>query len=436
MRKCVLVVLDGLGDRACEVLGHRTPLQAADAPHLDRLARMGSCGLFHASSPGRALPSEMAHLAMFGYSESDFPGRGPLEALGAGLSLEPGQVACLARLCTVKAVQGRLHLERIRPTSLTGDESRELFRSLEGFEDQGIGVRAVCTGPYTGVLLFSGPANPAFTDTNVMRDNLPVPELLPLLGAGDAAVLTARVVKRFLEHAHRVLSEHPVNKARQEQGLEPVNALLTQRAGRMGRPVPFAERLGMRGASIASGHVYQGLARYLGLEVMGDRDTGDPGRDMARRLDMARKALADYDFLHVHTKAPDQAAHRKDPEEKKRVVESLDREAGPLLLELARDPGVVMAVTADHSTPSLGPLIHSGEPAPLVITGHDVRRDQVERYDEVSTAQGCLGLLRGTELMQSLLNAADRVKLEGIMVTPEDRPFWPGACEAFKLEDS
>ncbi|MFP3983257.1 MAG: phosphoglycerate mutase, partial [Desulfurivibrionaceae bacterium] len=75
-RRCVLVVLDGVGDRSYEDLRGLTPLQAAYTPTLDYLAAKGANGLFHAFSPGVVLPSENAHFAMFGYQEEEFPGRG------------------------------------------------------------------------------------------------------------------------------------------------------------------------------------------------------------------------------------------------------------------------------------------------------------------------------------------------------------------------
>ena len=80
--KIILVLLDGLGDRAHSVLEQRTPLQAASKPHLDRLACLGSNGLFHAAVCGQCLPSENAHYLIFGFEMREFPGRGPLEARG------------------------------------------------------------------------------------------------------------------------------------------------------------------------------------------------------------------------------------------------------------------------------------------------------------------------------------------------------------------
>ena len=98
------------------------------------------------------------------------------------------------------------------------------------------------------------------------------------------------------------------------------------------------------------------------------------------------------------------------------------------------DPELLIIVTADHSTPSAGPLIHSGEPVPLTFFGQGVRRDNVRRFDEISTAAGALGCVRGKELMYLILNHLDRSKLQGIMDTPIDQPFWPGNYEPFKIK--
>ncbi|MRR37801.1 phosphoglycerate mutase, partial [bacterium] len=80
--RCILLLLDGLGDRSHPVLHGKTPLQTAHTPNLDHIASIGMNGLFHAHLQGTALPSELAHFLMFGYRMEEFPGRGVVEALG------------------------------------------------------------------------------------------------------------------------------------------------------------------------------------------------------------------------------------------------------------------------------------------------------------------------------------------------------------------
>ncbi len=110
-RRCILVILDGLGDHGHAVFGGRTPLQAASTPNLDRLAALGMNGLYHSYLQGVAMPSEIAHFLMFGYDLVDFPGRGYLEAVGENIPLSPGDVALLGRIFSVREQQQHLILE-------------------------------------------------------------------------------------------------------------------------------------------------------------------------------------------------------------------------------------------------------------------------------------------------------------------------------------
>ena len=82
-RPMVLVILDGLGDRAHrELADHpggrsQTATEAADTPVLDRLAQDGQCGVHVPLGWGRAAASEIAHWQLFGFSDVTFPGRSP-----------------------------------------------------------------------------------------------------------------------------------------------------------------------------------------------------------------------------------------------------------------------------------------------------------------------------------------------------------------------
>jgi 2,3-bisphosphoglycerate-independent phosphoglycerate mutase len=50
----VVVLFDGLADRAHAVLKGRTANEVARTPNLDRLVATGSCGVLYAVGPGRA----------------------------------------------------------------------------------------------------------------------------------------------------------------------------------------------------------------------------------------------------------------------------------------------------------------------------------------------------------------------------------------------
>lgn len=434
-KKCIMILLDGLGDRSYPELDHRTPLQAARTPVLDRLARNGATGLYHAAALGQALPSENAHFAMFGYDMDAFPGRGALEALGADIPMESGEVAVLAHFVTARRTPGGvLILDNGKPES-SDDEVRALIQTVGTFDTNGVCIRLYHTHGFRGILTLAGHVAPFVTDSDPITRRRPLIAISPWADHKDdpATLNSARVLTAYLEWGWRTLQNHPVNTAREKAGRPALNALVTQRAGRLKNIAPFSKAYGLRGLSMASGLIYHGLAAYLGMDVCKVTDTDSPGDDLTQRLQTALKSMTDYDFIHVHTKAPDEVAHTKDPLAKTRAIEALDEGIGNVGKALTMDPELLLVVAADHSTPSAGPLIHSGEAVPLMFFGSGVRRDNVRHFDEIHAAGGALGFVRGKELMYLILNHLDRAKLQGLMDTPEDQPYWPGRYEPFRI---
>lgn len=433
--RCILILLDGLGDRSFSCLGGKTPLQAAHTPHLDALADQGANGLFHADRMGVALPSENAHFSLFGYDRDEFPGRGVLEALGAGIEVSVGDVYVLAHLVSVTEESGTLVLQKDRPQAEPGEVSA-LIQAIESYKYGRIRFRFTPTHELDGILTLTGPVSSYVTDTDPMWEGHPLTEVQPWRSfAEDSATqTTAQALKQYLVWCYKQLINHPVNRSRQLRGATLINAVATQRPGRLRTVQSFKSRWGLRGLSISSGLIYWGLCTFLGMDILKARETSDIGSDFAERLKLAKDRLKEYDLIHVHTKAPDTAAHTKNPHAKKAAIETLDRCLGEALGPLMSDPETLVVVTSDHSTPSAGPLIHSGEPVPIVIVGEGVRRDGVEYFDEIHCAGGALGLVRGKEFMYLLLNYLDRAKLRGIMDTPDDQAFWPGDSKPFRLE--
>ncbi|MFO7558622.1 MAG: alkaline phosphatase family protein [Desulfobacterales bacterium] len=433
--KCILILLDGIGDRACEKLKGKTPLQAARTPALDKLSEKGSNGLYHAALPGQALPSENAHFIMFGYDISEFPGRGALEALGMDMELSKEEVAVLSHFVSIRESENTLILEDGKP-SAQDKEIAELTAEIDRFQIQGLKIRFVPAGGIRGIVTLQGDVSRFITDSDPFINGRPLINILPWdeYRNDRASVRTANALKTYLLHSYKKLNAHRINRSRIKNGHLPLNGLVTQRSGQLKKPTPFTEKYGLRGLTIASGNVYWGLGKYLGLDVQKVQDTKNPGRDMSRRIQLACDALNDYDFIHIHTKAPDEAGHNKDSQLKKSVIESLDRGIAEAIDPLMNNPEILIVVTADHSTPSSGPLVHSGESVPILFYGRGVRKDSVRRFDEVSASPGALGNMRGRELIYMILNHLDRSKLFGIMDTPVDQPYWPGEYETLKLK--
>lgn len=101
-RQGILIISDGLGDRPNKELNGLTPLEKANTPNLNRLAADGMCGNVYPKLPGIRVGTDVGHLEIFGYdSDEVYPGRGPLEAMSAGIEIKDGDVAFRGNFGTI-----------------------------------------------------------------------------------------------------------------------------------------------------------------------------------------------------------------------------------------------------------------------------------------------------------------------------------------------
>jgi len=423
-RKCLLLLLDGLGDRSYKILGNKTPLQKADTPNLDRLAQLGSNGLYHATYVGQPLPSEAAHLIMFGFEPAVYPGRGPLESLGYGFPISSDDTAMLARFVEVKKCDNFFKVTDRWP-KLSEDVLAGFRKKINELDSETL--KYYRTEKTFGNMIFRKYFSPYITDTDPILEGLNLYICRPIIGYKDDkhAVRTAEYLNSFTQWC--VQNLHYENR---------IFSIATQRIGKLKQRFSFEETTGMKGLSISSGKIYKGIAKYAGMDYLPVTDTDDCGQDYADRIETAIGKLSEYDFIHVHTKVPDKAAHKKDPIMKMKLIEELDKGIG-LVINKLLTPEILLVVSADHSTPSSGEMLHSGEPVPLIVCGEEVRRDNVTSYDEINAGMGCLGLMRGKEFMGMILNYLDRARLFGFRELEREVDFWPAKAESFAIsEDS
>ncbi len=422
--KAALIVLDGLADRPQGALGGRTPLQAAATPNLDLLASAGACGQMYPVAPGICPSSEQAHWRMLGYGPHEFPGRASVEALGAGFNITGDEVAFRINLATTMVDEGERYVQ-IAPAYLPEEQAARVANSLAAYRGESFETRLLHIGGPFMVLVLSPGASAMVTDSDPLFYRMPIPRIVPLDGAGEAAARTAAELERFSSWASGVLADHPVNAGRDSEGQPAIDHVLVKWASTRPAAPGFSEEWGFRGVSVASGIFYGGLARLLGMEFH-DIAEQDPGEDLYCKLRDAREALdGGFDFAFVHSKAADEASHTGRPARKVRTIEELDLAMTAVADSFAGDPEVFTIITCDHTSPSGGTdeVIHSGESVPVLALGRNVRVDSVCSFDEVCVAAGSLGTIRGDDIMPLVLDFTDRARFGLSRLHPSDRPY-------------
>jgi 2,3-bisphosphoglycerate-independent phosphoglycerate mutase len=301
------------------------------------------------------------------------------------------------------------------------DDARELLHAVGTFRHDGVGfaLDRLPVGP-TGdaVVHLDGDVAPEVTDSDpFFADWHPWLRPLPHTDAErpEAARRTADALTAYLRWARRTLAVHPINSRRGEAGDPPLDTLTTTWIGRRGPVPPLSDRIGTSAAMIASTGLYRGLAALLGAHHHAVAPAATPQADMADMADRLAAAAAllrsGTGFVHVHTKATDEAGHTKDPRRKLEILEAMD----PAFAALHEPPftDAVVAVTGDHATPSRDTVLHSGDPTPFVAAGPTVHPDRVEAFGEAPAAGGSLGALRAEDVLPVLLGMANRAVFRG-----------------------
>jgi len=406
LKKILTIILDGLADRPVAILGNRTPLQASNKSNLNWFAKNGMCGLMDPIAPGIRPGSDTSHLAILGYDPHEvYTGRGPFEAAGVGLSLEPGDVAFRCNFGTIdeKGVVMDRRAGRIKKGT------SEIARDLDGMPIEGVKVIFKEATEHRGVLILRGKGlSPKVTDVDPHAVGVKYNSCEPL--EPDAGK-TAKIVNEFVERSKEILEGHEVNKRRLANGDHPANIIMPRGSGVFPHLESLEKRYGLKSAAIGGVTLVKGICKVAGMDLLDvNGATGGLDTDMIAKGNAAIEALGSYDFVFMNVKAGDICGHDGDPNGKVKVAERIDKMMAIVRKECPDD--VVLAVTCDHTTPvAVGD--HAGDPVPLLVYGRGMRVDDVIEFDEFSVTKGILGRIRGSDLMPILLNLSNRAKKFG-----------------------
>lgn len=400
--KHIIILGDGMADWKVPSLGDKTLLQYARTPNMDKIARMGRCGLLQTVPEGFHPGSEVANSAILGYDQHKvYEGRGPLEAASIGVELADDDLALRCNLICVedgkiknhscgrldteeadvlvRFLQERLGSERIH--FYTGVQYRHLLVIKGGDK------RLRCTPPH------DVPGTP-------FRECLITPEV-------PEAQETADLLNELILKSQTLLSGHPLNVRRCKEGRDPANSIWPWGGGYRPAMTPLTvtyPQIGS-GAVITAVDLIRGIGTYAGLRVIdvegatGLYDTNYEGKAQA-----AVEALRTSDFVYLHVEASDEAGHEGDVELKLQTIEDLDsRIIGPVM-DAVKDwaEPVAIAVLPDHPTPCAH-RTHTADPIPFAIYYPGIEADSVQTFDEEAAIGGSYGLMHGDEFIREFM---------------------------------
>lgn len=360
--KYIILVGDGMADDVLEELDGKTPLEAADTPHIDFLLSRGRLGMVRTIPQGMEPGSDIANMSLLGYDPVVYhTGRAPLEAASMGIQLDPGEVAFRCNLVTLaKDEQDITRMLDYSAGHISTAEAHELISALQE------SVRG------TPLSLYPGISYRHLLVWNNGREDLQTTPPHDISGQPaephQKVYEEEKLLLTFVEKASIVLKDHPVNQNRLSSGKSPANAVWLWGQGKAPCMPSLKERYGLTGAMVSAVDLLKGLGVYAGLDpIFVPGATGYLDTNYNGKVTAALDALQKGDFVYVHIEAPDEAGHEGSLAKKMEAIEAFDQQVvGPMVSGSAHLSDVRLMVAIDHPTP-IHKRTHVSDPVPFLL---------------------------------------------------------------------
>ena len=405
--KHIIILGDGMADHAIDRLGGKTPLQYADTPYMNFLAKQGKTGMLNTIPDGFLPGSEVANTAILGYDLNKvYEGRGPLEAASIGYEMQPNDMAIRCNI--IELANGRI--KNHHGGHLTTEEGNLLIKFLD--KELGNDQVKFITGIQYRHLLVIKNGNKHITCAP--PHDHPNEEWKPLLVKPEEGYTehnsdrmtpqaTADLLNDLIIKSQSLLANHPFNRQRTEKansiwpwsgGYRPSMSTLMQRYPEI-----------KSGSVISAVDLIRGIGHYAGLDIIKvPGATGLANTNYEGKASAAIEALKKQDFVFLHIEASDEAGHDGDLELKLQTIRYLDARIVKPVYEAVSEweEPVCIALLPDHPTP-VEIRTHVKEPVPFAIWHRDIQPDKVTTYDEKSCTRGEYGLLSLQQFMETFM---------------------------------
>ena len=380
--KYVVIIGDGMADYKIDALGGKTPLQVANKPRMDYMARHGTVGFAHNVPVGMVPESDTANLAVMGYDPFKYSkGRSPLEAVSMGIDMKPNETAF--RINTVALTDGEVfEKQRILDHSadeVSTEESTQLIETLQ--KELGDEFRTYYPGvSYRHCLIWK--------DAPELCANYTRPH--DILGCViEDYIPQGEVGKPYLEimkKSYEILKNHPVNIERKKKGLLPANSLWIWGPGKKPQLASFEEKFGKKATVISAVDLIKGIGLCAGMDVIDvEGATGNINTNFEGKAKAAVDALKNgSDLVYVHVEAPDECGHRAEISNKVKSIEYIDSKVIAYIEDELKKMGedYKFLILPDHPTP-IALRTHTLDAVPYIMysSKHELESDALA-YDE------------------------------------------------------
>ena len=401
--KYLVLLCDGMADYPVEELGNKTPMECAEKPNMDKLAKKSKVGLVKTVADGLKPGSDVANLSVLGYDPMVcYTGRSPLEAGSIGIDMADDDVSFRCNLVTVsdeEKYEDKTLVDYCADDISTA-EAKELIEFLaKEFDNEefnlysGVSYRH-CLIWHKGTLDLGSLTPPHDITGRKVTEYVPMHE-------------NAQKLYEMMKKSYDLLKDHPVNKAREEKGLRPANSMWFWGEGKRAALEPFKEKFGVKGSMISAVDLLKGIGKFSEMNVVsvegatGYIDTNFEGK--------ANAAINEFkngsELVYVHVEAPDECGHRNEVQNKVKSIGLIDKLILDPVLSYLESTGedFKILICPDHPTP-LCLKTHTNDAVPFMIYHKNGEVEGVDTFKEKTAGETGVFVEKGPTLMQSFIN--------------------------------
>ena len=400
--KYLVLLCDGMADTKSDFLNGKTPMELADKPNMDALAKYSEVGLCKTVAAGLKPGSDVANLSVMGYDPTvSYTGRSPLEAASIGIDLKDTDVTLRCNIVTLSDEED--YNDKTMVDSCAGDistaEAREIIKTVE--EKLGNEIYRFYSGvSYRHCLVVDGGT------TNLGNMTPPHDISGKVVGEYLSDHENAKPLIDLMKKSYEFLKDHPVNLERMAKGERPANSIWLWGEGTKPDVQNFKEKNGVSGCVISAVDLLKGIGICAGMETpevegaTGYIDTNFEGK--------ANSAIESFkggcDLVYVHVEAPDECGHRCEPENKVKSIGLIDKLILAPVKEALDNMGedYRILICPDHPTP-LVTKTHSSEPVPFMIYDSRKKLNGVDTFNEETASSTGIYIEHGPSIMDRLL---------------------------------
>ena len=399
--KYLVMLCDGMADFPVESLGGKTPLEAADTPCMDRLAKDSEVGLVKTVMDGMKPGSDVANLSVLGYDPKIYyTGRSPLEAGSIGIDMKDTDVSLRCNLVTLSdepEYEDKTIIDYCAGDISTADAKilvDYLAKKLNNDEFKlysGVSYRH-CLIWNNGTMDIA-PLTPPHDITGK-----PIKEYVPKNP-------NAQKLYELMKKSYELLKDHPLNKERIAKGLRPANSMWLWGEGKRANLDDFKGKYGVKGSMISAVDLLKGIGKFSNMNVVSvEGATGYIDTNFEGKAEAAIKEFENgQDFVYIHVEAPDECGHRNEMENKVKAISLIDHLIlSPVVDALEKMGDFKVLVTPDHPTP-LSLRTHTNDPVPYMIYDSRVKKNGPDSYNEKTAKETGIYVSEGYSLMKNFL---------------------------------